>query len=175
MIVLGKKIAIFLLSVTLAFSFLLNFNTVAHASNENQIMGLPDLTPLKGAYVKSNQYASGGRVNIDYEYLYMTAADGRLYASKVETSLTEAATWIAVSWIPNIGPIAGTLSGLSMLERSAFATAIRQYTDQNQHVRIVLSYDKFIGFKLRTVGLWDGRIGGVKNHAGTVIKSKIWQ
>ena len=192
---------IFLLSLTLAFSFLSNFNTVAYASNDEntnvvdistpvvelenvdatetadseiQILGLPDLTPLKGAYVKSNQYAAGGRVNIDWEYLYMTPQDARKYASKVEASLAEAAAWIAASWIPQIGAITGTLGGLSMLERAGLATEIRKYTDNNQHVRIVMYYDKFYGIRGRSAELWDGRIGGVKNHAGTIIKYETW-
>jgi hypothetical protein len=170
--------------------FFFNVNTVAHASNDENTnvvdistpvlelenafdaaktvdsdigtMGLPDLTPLKGAYVKSNQYAAGGRVNIDYEYIYMRPQEARVYASKVEASKKEAAAWIAVSWIPKIGAITGTLGSLSMLERAAFATEIRKYTDKNQSVRIVMSYDKWYGFRLRTAELWDGRIGGVK-------------
>lgn len=162
----------FLFIFAMGFVFLSTTNSTSAAPVDDSIqpLGLPDLTPIEGAYIKTNVYANGGRVNIDYQYYFMNARAGAQFASKIEPSLAEAVGWFGASFIPGAGPYLGTIGFISTSQRTVTATNIRKHTDQGKSVLVIYSRDNFYGIHATSVLAWDGRIGTV--YAGRMSSSE---
>lgn len=108
-------------------------------------------------YMKTKTYASGGRVDIDTDYLYMYPAEARIYASKSEVSLTNASAWFVANLILPAKPYIATGIFYTGAETSNFTTAIRNQTNLNKPVKIIIKKDNFYGIKQRTAVAWDGK------------------
>ena len=120
--------------------------------------------PLSGGFSSASYYASGGRVDIKVDQLYLNPTDARAYATKSEQSLWTGLAWFGSSFIPVAGPYLSTLGLLSTINDAMFVSSIRSYADANQSVIIVISHDRFYGTVTRGAAYWNGMKDQVKSN-----------